>query len=155
MIKDLKTEFTNDLKFHDWFYDYADDHSVWTKGREARKTLENVAHTLVKTKQATAPEVATLWNFYAPERYKITEDAFVPKETKAKVFKNKLTRPTMGQVVKLKRELGISSSEANFRLTYGVEPSEFEIKTAQQNQGRFFFHYASHPELWEYKTEIK
>jgi len=61
----------------------------------------------------------------------------------------------MSEVVKLKRELGISSSEANFRLTYGVEPSEFEIKIAQQNQGRFVFHYPSHPELWEYKIEIQ
>jgi hypothetical protein len=155
MIKDLKTEFSNDLEYHDWFYDFSDDHSVWKKGFNARKQLENVASTLVKTKQATPKEVSTLWNFYAPEQYKINEDRFAPKVTQVKVFKNKLTRPSMGQVVKLKKELGISASEANFRLTYGVEPSEFEIKTAKQNQGRFFFHYASHPELWELKNETK
>ena len=34
----------------------------------------------------------------------------------------------MGEVVKLKKELGISASEANFRLKYGVEPSEYEKK---------------------------
>jgi len=57
----------------------------------------------------------------------------------------------MNQVVKLKKELGISTSEANFRLRYGVEPSQFEIDFAQQNQGRFVFHFPSHPELWEEK----
>jgi len=155
MIKDLKTEFSNDLEYHDWFYDFSDDHSVWKKGFNARKQLENVALTLVKTKQATPKEVSILWNFYAPKRYKINEDRFAPKVTQVKVFKNKLTRPRMGQVVELKKELGISASEANFRLTYGVEPSEFEIKTAKQNQGRFFFHYASHPELWELENQTK
>jgi len=68
-----------------------------------------------------------------------------------KTFKNKLARPRMGEVVKLKKELGISASEANFRLRYGVKPSQFEINFAQQNQGRFVFHWASHPELWELK----
>jgi len=152
MIKDLKTEFSNDLEYHDWFYDYSDDHSVWTKGFNARKQLENVALTLVKTEQATPKEVSTLWNFYAPNQYKITEDRFAPKaKAKEKVFKNKLARPSMNQVVKLKKELGISASEANFRLRYGVEPSQFEIDFAQQNQGRFVFHFPSHPELWEEK----
>lgn len=69
MINDLLTEFTNDLKAHDWFYDYSDDHSVWTRGRNERKQLQNVASTLVKTKQASTDEVTELWNTYAPDRF--------------------------------------------------------------------------------------
>ena len=149
MIKDLLTEFENDLKYHDWFYDYSDDHSVWTRGREQRKDLQNTANTLVRTKQATAEEVADLWNTYAPDRYQSKPVNFAPpKPKKIRVFKNKMHRPTMGEIVRLKKELGISISEANFRLRYGVEPSEYEKSVARTSDGRFFFHWNSHPELW-------
>ena len=150
-IKNMINDFRNALKSHDWFFDFSDDHSVWTRGFNAKKDLESTAQALVANGTSSA-EVATLWNEFAPERFQINDETFAPKpKAKEKVFKNKLGRPTMGEVVKLKKELGISASEANFRLRYGVEPSKFEREFAQQNQGRFVFHFPSHPELWELK----
>ena len=150
-IDNTLTNFINALESHDWFYDFADDHSVWSRGRDARKSLESMARNLVANGKDSA-EVATLWNESAPERFQVDSTTFAPKAPKLeKTFKNKLARPRMGEVVKLKKELGISTSEANFRLRYGVEPSQFEIDFAQQNQGMFVFHWASHPELWELK----
>lgn len=32
-------EFVNQLKAHDWFYDYSDDHKVWVAGRESANKL--------------------------------------------------------------------------------------------------------------------
>lgn len=153
MINDLLTEFTNDLKSHDWFYDYSDDHSVWNRGRNERKQLQNVANTLVNTKQASADEVAKLWNTYAPDRFQSKPTNFdKTKPKRVRVFKNKTYRPTMGEIVKLKKDLQISTSEANFRLKYGVEPSDYEKSVAKTSDGRFFFHWNSHPELWEWKN---
>lgn len=34
-----KNDYIKRLKLHDWFYDYSDDHSVYTKGNEARNEL--------------------------------------------------------------------------------------------------------------------
>ena len=150
-IDNTLTNFINALESHDWFYDFADDYSVWSRGRDARKSLESMARNLVANGKDSA-EVATLWNESAPERFQVDSTTFAPKAPKLeKTFKNKLARPRMGEVVKLKKELGISASEANFRLRYGVEPSQFEIDFAQQYQGRFVFHWASLPELWELK----
>ena len=90
MINDLLTEFTNDLKAHDWFYDYSDDHSIWTRGRNERKQLQNVANTLVKTKQASTDQIAELWNTYAPDRFQSKPINFEQaKPKKIRVFKNK------------------------------------------------------------------
>ena len=86
-----------------------------------------------------------------PKQKIIQNNKAAEAKAKEKVFKNKLVRPSMGEIVKLKKELGICASEANFRLRYGVEPSKFERELAQQNQGRFIFHFPSHPELWEEK----
>ena len=153
MIKtELKQNFTNALRFHDWFFDFSDDHSVWTRGRDEKASLVATGKQLVESEEMTSGQVANLWNEFAPERFQVGNETFAPKaKAKEKVFKNKLARPSMNQVVTLKKQLGISASEANFRLRYGVEPSQFEIDFAQQNQGRFVFHFPSHPELWEEK----
>lgn len=153
MIKtnNMINDFKNALKSHDWFFDFSEDHSVWTRGFNAKKNLESIAHSLVANGTNPA-EVATLWNEFAPKRFRVGSETFAPQaKAKEKVFKNKLVRPSMGEIVKLKKELGICASEANFRLRYGVEPSKFERELAQQNQGRFIFHFPSHPELWEEK----
>ena len=62
-----------------------------------------------------------------------------------------MARPRMGEVVALKKELGCSASEANFRLRFGVEPSDTERDIANSNGGRFILHFPSHPELWEWQ----
>ena len=37
------SEFYKRLGWHDWFYEYSDDHSVWQRGREALHQLSNDA----------------------------------------------------------------------------------------------------------------
>ena len=32
-------EFLNMLENHDWYYEYSDDHSQWTKGRQQRAAI--------------------------------------------------------------------------------------------------------------------
>lgn len=36
-------EYVNQLKAHDWFYDYSDDHTVWVAGRESANKLSGKA----------------------------------------------------------------------------------------------------------------
>lgn len=36
-------DFYRMLGYHDWYYEYSDDHRVWTKGRDAKDTLERIA----------------------------------------------------------------------------------------------------------------
>lgn len=36
-------EFVNQLKAHDWFYDYSDDHRVWVAGRESANKISGKA----------------------------------------------------------------------------------------------------------------
>jgi hypothetical protein len=37
-------QFFNEASRHDWFYDYSDDHRVWTAGSDNQKRLYNLAH---------------------------------------------------------------------------------------------------------------
>ena len=39
-------ELYNELCRFDWWYDYSDDHSVWTRGVNAEKELERMAESL-------------------------------------------------------------------------------------------------------------
>lgn len=36
-------QFFNEASMHDWFYDYSDDHRVWTAGRDNQQRLYNLA----------------------------------------------------------------------------------------------------------------
>tara|TARA_X000000950_G_scaffold283858_2_gene385667 strand:+ start:1888 stop:2121 length:234 start_codon:yes stop_codon:yes gene_type:complete len=36
-------EYFEELTKHDWYYDYSDDHRVWTKGRENLKRIQAIA----------------------------------------------------------------------------------------------------------------
>ena len=39
-------EFYNQLCGFDWWYDYSDDHGVWTRGNEREKELSRMAESL-------------------------------------------------------------------------------------------------------------
>jgi hypothetical protein len=39
-IKDIN-DYVRLLDTHDWFFEYSDDHSVWTKGKKAQTILTN------------------------------------------------------------------------------------------------------------------
>lgn len=36
-------QFFNECSRHDWFYDYSDDHSVWTAGHENKQRIYRLA----------------------------------------------------------------------------------------------------------------
>lgn len=54
-------EYIERLKHHDWFYDYTDDHRVWTLGRKDRDAI-NCARERYDTGY-------DLWNQYCPEMF--------------------------------------------------------------------------------------
>jgi len=140
-IKELWTRFETLLKTHDWLFDFADDHSVWTRGHEERERLRSLGKVLG---EHDAERVSNLWNAFAPDGFERSIESFEPTPPKPKkVFVNPLHRPTMGEVVKLKNELGVSRKEAVFRLKFGVEPTDLERAIG------FIFHFPSHPEMWE------
>ena len=38
----MRSEFAKKIKFHDWYYGYSDDHSIWTRGRKEAETLREM-----------------------------------------------------------------------------------------------------------------
>lgn len=55
-------EYKSLLSRHDWYYDYSDDHSVWTRGSNERKQLNSM--------QDAIDSDYKIWNEYAPDMYK-------------------------------------------------------------------------------------
>jgi len=51
------------LAHHDWYYAYSDDHSVYTRGRDAREELRKAQRQLDSTGE--------LWNEHAPAEFQI------------------------------------------------------------------------------------
>ena len=55
-------EYKSLLSRHDWYYDYSDDHSVWTRGSNERKELNRM--------QDAIDSDYAIWNEYAPDMFK-------------------------------------------------------------------------------------
>jgi hypothetical protein len=55
------------LKSHDWYYDYSDDYSAWTRGRDERNAINQEQKRLISTGLATVEEVQKLTQKYAPK----------------------------------------------------------------------------------------
>jgi hypothetical protein len=154
-IEDKIQNFRNALRNHDWFFDFSDDHSVWCRGRDERDSLFAIAKSLVRNDEMSSIEVASIWNEFAPTRFGAEPSRFEPiAPTPKKVLVKGLNRPRMNEVIAFKNEHGCSASEANFRLRFGVEPSELERELAESNGGKFILHFPSHPELWEWSHDI-
>lgn len=54
------------LTYHDWFYDYSDDHNVWTKGAKERAELRALQQNL-------DPDYE-IWNTFAPDDFKFKKN---------------------------------------------------------------------------------
>jgi hypothetical protein len=50
-------------KKHDWYYDYSDDHSVWTRGRDSEARVFSRYNMLL---QRYPEAVKTIWEMYNP-----------------------------------------------------------------------------------------
>ena len=60
MIKEEDT-YLNLLRQHDWYYDYSDDDSVWNRGHDERKAMNQF--------QEKHDPDCKLWNKYAPQMW--------------------------------------------------------------------------------------
>jgi hypothetical protein len=150
-IKELWNRFENLLKTHDWLFDFADDHSVWTRGHEERERLRSLALALG---EVDSERVANLWNALCPDGFERSTESFEPKKPEPKWRLRKGVRPNrkfrFSDINRIRRELGDenlktaeSRKEAVFRLTWGIEPNELEREIG------FIFHLPSHPDLCE------
>lgn len=54
-------EYRDALKAHDWYYDYSDDYTAWSKGRDERTALY--------TGRNRFDADGKIWNEYAPKQY--------------------------------------------------------------------------------------
>lgn len=56
------------LQFHDWFYDYSDDHSVWSRGQRENDAINAEQHRLIHEVKIPYEEVMALTDKYRPKR---------------------------------------------------------------------------------------
>ena len=55
------------LQFHDWHYEFSDDHRVWQRGVDQWDSIKKEQKRLVDSGLATVEEVQELTNKYAPK----------------------------------------------------------------------------------------
>jgi len=55
------------LQFHDWHYEFSDDHSVWKRGVAEQDNINQEQKRLITSGLATVEEVQELTNKYAPK----------------------------------------------------------------------------------------
>ena len=55
------------LQFHDWHYEFSDDHRVWKQGRAEQDAISQEKKRLVSNGLATVEEIVELTNKYAPK----------------------------------------------------------------------------------------
>ena len=95
-------EYVKLLKGHDWYYDYSDDHRVWTKGADAHKKLRDMADKL-------DPE-HKVWDKYSPFAKK-EESQYTPTrdkedlEAKKKALQDLQADPNTSKDPELKKEI--------------------------------------------------
>lgn len=53
------------LATHDWFYEYSDDYTVWSRGSGVRNKL--------RTLRNQVDPAGKIWNEYAPDQYKFKQ----------------------------------------------------------------------------------
>ena len=55
------------LQFHDWSYEFSDDHRVWKRGTAERDAINQEQKRLISNGLATVEEVQELTQKYAPK----------------------------------------------------------------------------------------
>jgi hypothetical protein len=55
------------LQFHDWQYEFSDDHRVWKRGVAERDSINQEQKRLISNGLATVEEVQELTQKYAPK----------------------------------------------------------------------------------------
>ena len=55
------------LATHDWYYNYSDDYTVWTRGQIERSAIDAEQRRLISEGLATAEELVALTDRYRPK----------------------------------------------------------------------------------------
>ena len=55
------------LAIHDWYYNYSDDYTVWTRGQIERGAIDAEQRRLISEGLATAEELVALTARYRPK----------------------------------------------------------------------------------------
>ena len=55
------------LMFHDWYYDYSDDHSVWQRGQREHDAIGEEQRRLIHEVKVPVEEILELTNKYRPK----------------------------------------------------------------------------------------
>jgi len=55
------------LQFHDWYYDYSDDHSVWQRGQREHDAINEEQRRLIHEVKVPVEEILELTNKYRPK----------------------------------------------------------------------------------------
>ena len=55
------------LAIHDWYYNYSDDYTVWTRGQIERGAIDAEQRRLISEGLATAEELVVLADKYRPK----------------------------------------------------------------------------------------
>lgn len=55
------------LQFHDWYFDYSDDHSVWKRGMMELDIINQEQKRLIHSGLATSEEILELTNKHRPK----------------------------------------------------------------------------------------
>ena len=55
------------LQFHDWYYNYSDDHSVWQRGQREHDAISEEQRRLIHEVKVSVEEILELTHKYAPK----------------------------------------------------------------------------------------
>ena len=55
------------LQFHDWYYNYSDDHSVWQRGQREHDAINEEQRRLIHEVKVPVEEILELTNTYRPK----------------------------------------------------------------------------------------
>jgi len=55
------------LQFHDWYYDYSDDHSVWARGQRENDAINEEQRRLIHEVNVPFEQVMALTDKYRPK----------------------------------------------------------------------------------------
>jgi hypothetical protein len=58
-------KYINHLRYHDWWFEYTEDHRVWRAGQDSYATL-------LEERRRLDPDW-TIWNQHAPEEYRVKQ----------------------------------------------------------------------------------
>ena len=55
------------LQFHDWYYNYSDDYSVWQRGQREHDAISEEQRRLIHEVKVSVEEILELTHKYAPK----------------------------------------------------------------------------------------